>query len=160
MIMSIPFHQSVLWLRASPRYRNRHRALRPTSWVVWKRPLVYVFVFFLLFGLVCQSHDHHSHNHHCHCHIARCRPLHSSASRPTPRYNRGGRGALVSLSSSSSSGKFHDIWKFHVFHANLQQQQQSALVPNNAVRAAAACSGGHIFVNTVASSSPAPHRSG
>ena len=100
---------------------------------------------FLLFGLVCQSHDHHSHNHHCHCHIAHCHPLHSSTLRPTPRYNQGGQGALVSLSPSSSSGKLHDIWKFHVFHANPQQQQQSAHVPSNAIRAAAACSGGHIF---------------
>jgi hypothetical protein len=49
------------------------------------------------------------------------------------------------------------MWKFHVFHANLEQQQQSARVPNNAVRGAAACSGGHIVVNTVAFSSPALH---
>ena len=158
MIMSIPFHQSALWLRASPPYRNRQRALWPTSWVVWERPLVYGF--FFLFGLASQSHDHHSHNHHCHCHIAHCHPLQSSTSRPTPRYNQGGQGALDSLSPSSSSGKFHGIWKFHVFHANLQQQQQSAHVRNNAIRAAAACDGGHIFVNTVASSSPALHRSG
>ena len=53
---------------------------------------------------------------------------------------------------------FMTWWKFHVFHANLEQQQQSARVPNNAVRGAAACSGGHIVVNTVASSSPALHR--
>ena len=41
----------------------------------------------------------------------------------------------------SSPGKFHDIWKFHAPHANLQQQQQSARVPNNAARGAATCSG-------------------
>ena len=45
------YHQSAIGLLTSPRYTNGQRAWRPTSWVVWKRPLPY----------------HVNHLYYCHC---------------------------------------------------------------------------------------------
>ena len=94
MIMSLSLHrQSAIGLLASPRYTNRQRAWRHTSMVVWKMPqhhCIFILITVIIILITILSIDIVI--YHC---INRHQPLYPSASRPTPRLYRGGRGALA-----------------------------------------------------------------
>ena len=105
MIMSLSLHhQSAIGLLASPRYTNGQRALRRTSWVAWKTSqhhFIFILITVIIILITIISIDIVI--YHC---INRHQPLYQSASRPTPRLYRGGRGALAFSFTITSSSLF------------------------------------------------------